>query len=921
MNSRCQTRFTGTLLQPFLRRRAPVRSVRHTEQGAAPTSAGRGESFQTVLLLVGLLLCLANRTYASWDYGDGRHGSYVMMTNATIEQLYQAVRLTNDPVQYNPFDTNAIPNFQGLTITNNVTLTANPWNGSTGGWIVLKVRGTLFIAANSAISASGIGYRGGGWGYSGTWAAGIQGESYAGFQAISQSANYGGGGGGRSAGGGQTYGGGGGGYGTSGSNADGVGGSTYGSSWLDTVYLGSGGGGAGGFTSPGGGSGGGGAIVLNAGYLIAQGKIQANGGDAGFGGAGSGGSILLRLGSAVIGTNNITALGGAPAPGVYSFGGGGGVGRIAINYAAVLQGSTTPAPYTLNDTNSDSIQITNQPTSQTNFLGDSVLFSVGFTTVSPHSLQWFFNGSAISGATNQTLSLPNLSLTNQGSYWLLISNPVVTITSSALFLTVLDTNMPFSDGIPNWWKLKYGLSTNDPTLATSYPPGDQLTYLQKYVYGLNPLTNDTDGDGLTDYSEIFIYHTNPLSTNTAGDGIPDAWKVQHGVDPLISDANNEIGSSGVTYWQVYQYDLTHTNQLDPRNPFFAPGTSIYDVINSGQHTNRFYYDHNNRLVGLESSRGISIAYQYDGNDNLIRQTVLSRAAETNGLPVLWRFLNGLTNNTSPYADSDGDGWTDYQEWMAGTNPNDPNSVPNILGVTGTNAVSFSPGFSPSNFVMGSGQLDGIGADEIVIGADGNPGSVTNSLLILTQQTTDHWSTNLVPIGPVGITSIAIGQVSNAPSPAIYIGTRNTGGTGTIVEVNQGTNGWVTTPLSIGNTSQVAYVLGVRPNSDLLAHLSLTNAPDQSLYSLTVSNGTWGAQCLATASSRRGLGTVALTTSNDTQGTSLRLLDEGAIQLGYGSGTNGLMAYWSFDAGNAHDDSGNEVNGARRRRDHGRRQEG
>jgi hypothetical protein len=55
------------------------------------------------------------------------------------------------------------------------------------------------------------------------------------------------------------------------------------------------------------------------------------------------------------------------------------------------------------------------------------------------------------------------------------------------------------------------LSTNDPTLATNYPPADsQLTYLEKYLYGLNPLTNDTDGDGLTDYAEIFVYHTNPL---------------------------------------------------------------------------------------------------------------------------------------------------------------------------------------------------------------------------------------------------------------------------------------------------------------------------------------------------------------------------------------------------------------------------
>ena len=69
-------------------------------------------------------------------------------------------------------------------------------------------------------------------------------------------------------------------------------------------------------------------------------------------------------------------------------------------------------------------------------------------------------------------------------------------------------------------------------------------------------------------------------------------------------------------------------------------------------------------MGAEYDRGLAIAYVYDGNDNLVRQVSMKHDGNTNGLPDVWEFLNGLTNNTGAYADTDGDGWTDYQEWKA-----------------------------------------------------------------------------------------------------------------------------------------------------------------------------------------------------------------------------------------------------------------
>ena len=103
--------------------------------------------------------------------------------------------------------------------------------------------------------------------------------------------------------------------------------------------------------------------------------------------------------------------------------------------------------------------------------------------------------------------------------------------------------------------------------------------------------------------------------------------------------------------------------------------SDFATFTGGQATNRMVYDRIDRLVGLESSRGYSIAYRYDGNGNLVRQTVLSRAWETNGLPALWSFLNGLPGTAGPYNDNDDDGWSNYQEWKAGTSPTNRLDVP------------------------------------------------------------------------------------------------------------------------------------------------------------------------------------------------------------------------------------------------------
>jgi YD repeat-containing protein len=174
--------------------------------------------------------------------------------------------------------------------------------------------------------------------------------------------------------------------------------------------------------------------------------------------------------------------------------------------------------------------------------------------------------------------------------------------------------------------------------------------------------------------------------DTDGDGIPDWWEKLYGLNPMVNDAKDSLTSDGLSNLEVYLFDKTNTLgiTLDPRNPYSNPmgtnGVSDYEFLHGVRGPTHYSYDRDDRLVGVEYQNGTTIGYQYDGNGNLLRQMTFNRYLNCDGLPAMWKFLNGLnpTNSSGTnalYADADGDGWSNYQEWQAGSNPLDPNSVP------------------------------------------------------------------------------------------------------------------------------------------------------------------------------------------------------------------------------------------------------
>jgi hypothetical protein len=79
-----------------------------------------------------------------------------------------------------------------------------------------------------------------------------------------------------------------------------------------------------------------------------------------------------------------------------------------------------------------------QPASQTVLAGGTAAFSVTTTGTGPLSYQWSVNGTNIDGATNITLTLPNVQLPQDGNYYsVLVTNAVGSTNSLAATLTVV----------------------------------------------------------------------------------------------------------------------------------------------------------------------------------------------------------------------------------------------------------------------------------------------------------------------------------------------------------------------------------------------------------------------------------------------------------------------------------------------------
>jgi len=94
--------------------------------------------------------------------------------------------------------------------------------------------------------------------------------------------------------------------------------------------------------------------------------------------------------------------------------------------------------------------ITQQPQSQNRIAGESVTLVVVATGVPAPTYLWKFNGTNIPGATSTTYTFANFQPANAGSYAVVVSNSLGSVTSSSAVLAVA-VCAPAPSGLVGWW--------------------------------------------------------------------------------------------------------------------------------------------------------------------------------------------------------------------------------------------------------------------------------------------------------------------------------------------------------------------------------------------------------------------------------------------------------------------------------------
>ena len=264
------------------------------------------------------------------------------------------------------------------------------------------------------------------------------------------------------------------------------------------------------------------------------------------------------------------------------------------------------------------------------------------------------------------------------------------------------------NGIPDEWESRYGL-VGDNADAAADPDGDGRMNLEEYNAGTNPILAEdylaavavseqhivdtwieSTAGGVWNLVEVwglsslFMADTAGRAPDTDKDGLPDWWETLYGLNPNVADSHLDFDGDGRTNLEEYN---AGTNPII----FNDWSRSIAAQDNS------FICDTHVEYIGGNPTFDATFTVIKVSNGFVCDTGGLYYDWDGDGIPNWWeaRFSrSGSKTGLSADADDDEDGFSNYGEFVAYTNPTNGQSK----FVIGLNRISVEPVLAKSAVV-------------------------------------------------------------------------------------------------------------------------------------------------------------------------------------------------------------------------------
>jgi hypothetical protein len=306
------------------------------------------------------------------------------------------------------------------------------------------------------------------------------------------------------------------------------------------------------------------------------------------------------------------------------------------------------------------------PASATRNAGETIIFTAGRPLPSM-SLQWFHDGNAMPGATADSLVITNMQASDAGNYSVVLGGTALS-PPMELFLKPAKLIGPVV------------LPMNQQFIATR--PGSNVTFQAAFT-GASPVHFQWRHDGqlipnatnaalaLTNVQLIDDGPYSVIASNSFGAVESRQATLVILVRPTITIhpvSQGVVAGGGVTLSVSATGNPLPLSFRWRSNNVFTATFTLYD-------TNCFFTLTNVQPTLLTNEFRYSVGVTNPaGNSALSSEAVLTVLADTDGdgLPDEWESAHGLgTNIVDAALDRDRDGATNAEEYMAGTDPNDP----------------------------------------------------------------------------------------------------------------------------------------------------------------------------------------------------------------------------------------------------------